>query len=257
MTYDLIVTAVSERADLFARSMNSLLAQVDVQPQRILVHEDVKPGSKTGSIQQWLWANHKQTHLFVRNPAAGLGPAIHSLLSLVALSPVVLYAQDDWDFVRPLPIATALGIMGRHNINHITFHKHEIPKVKHSGQPDEWRKEVCLFDGQPLTIAQYWRSTPSLWRQSFIKPYFDKLMAEDKEPDMWAMVKVNHWMNEDYLGDHNGNDHAGRAAILKTFLWGGHGEEPFVVHTGGDRRAEKQSIQRYGAPRTCQTTPSA
>ena len=54
LPYELLVTAVSERADLFRQTLDSLLAQVDQQPLRVLVHEDVRPGSAPGEIAQWL-----------------------------------------------------------------------------------------------------------------------------------------------------------------------------------------------------------
>ena len=251
MTYDLLVTAVSERADLFARTVTSFLLATDCPPRRIIVHEDVKPGSRAGVIAAFLAEEIApkgiETRVIVRDPAAGMGPAIRVLLH-ENTTPIIFYMPEDFDFVRPVPVAAALTLMQRHEIHHIAFGKRATPAAKHPGQADEWRKEVRHFDGQALTIAQSWRSQASLWRVAVIRPFFDRLVREDAEPERWAMVKINRWMNEAMLGDVHGNDHEGRAAHLRTYLWGGIGEPQFIEHTGGDRRAEIQSIERYGAP---------
>lgn len=251
MTYELIVTAVSERADLLARTLQSFRDAADIWPSRILVHEDVKPGSRPGEIARFLdgflaLTGAAYTHL-VRDPAAGLGPAIARLLH-EARAPIVFYTSEDFDYLRPVPVGRALALMQRHGLHHIAFGKEPIPAAQHPGQADEWRNVVIDFDGQPLTVAQYWRATAALWRVDRIRPFFDRLVAHDSEPDRWAMRKVNRWMNTAFLGDEAGNDHAARRQILRTFLFGGIGEPAFIRHTGGNRRAELQSIHHHGAP---------
>lgn len=249
MSYDLVLTAVSERADLFAESLGSLLDHVDMPPARVIVHEDVKPGSRPGSIAEHLdtvQSRGLDCVLLTRDPAAGLGPAVHRLLH-EARTPIVFKAEEDWTILRPLPVAAALGLMQRYVLNSIAFGKRTTPAAKHPGQPDEWRKEERLFDGQPLALAQFWRSQGSLWRVEAIRPFFDRLVREDPEPDRWAMVKVNRAFNLVALGDVHGNDHAARHAKARTYLWGGVGEPAFIAHTGAARRAEAQSIERYGA----------
>ena len=241
----MLVTAVSERADLCAQALDSLLARIDVKPVRLLVHEDEKQGSTAGELARYLqsvpvaavW--HRVT-----SPARGLGPAVWQLLQ-AATTPIVLYTQDDWLTLRDLPVRRALRLMERHDLHHIAFGKRTTPAAKHPGMPDEWRKAVRMFDGQPLTVAQMWRAQASLWRVDRILPFFHRLVEADSEPDRWAMVKVNRWMNETFTGDVHGNDHDDRAEKLRTFLWGGIGEPAFIEHTGGERRAELQSIEHY------------
>lgn len=253
MTYDLVMTAVSERADLLARTLESMLPRLDVAPARLIVHEDVKPGSSPGEIAAFLRALEARGSIggyqhLLTDPARGMGLATLALLR-AASTPIVFYTPEDFDFVRDVPAARALGLMEGHDVHHLAFGKRATPAAKHPGESDEWRKVEKSIGGQLLTIAQYWRSQGSFWRVARILPFFERLTT-DPEPDRWAMVKVNRWMNEAFLGDPHGSDQEARHERLRTYLWGGIGERAFISHTGADRRSEIQSIAHYGGGRT-------
>lgn len=247
---EVLITAVSERADLFERTVASMLPRLGAQA-RLMVHEDVRPGSRPGVIAAQLRTLKATAAIddyghIVRDPARGLGLAALALLR-AATQPIVLFTNEDWDFVRDVPVPKALDLMERHGLHHIAFGKCTTPAAKHAGQPDEWRKVEVEIGGQKVTIAQSWRSHASLWRVAQILPFFEAL-ERDPEADRWAMIKVNRAMNRAHLGDEHGNDQMARHEKLKTYLWGGIGEPAFIAHTGGGRRSEIQSIGRYGAP---------
>ena len=149
--YELLVTAVSERADLFRQTLDSLLAQVDQQPLRVLVHEDVRPGSAPGEIAQWLLNAQAAGRIAdflhkVRTPAGGLGPAMAWGFAQ-ARTPLVLYSQEDWLTVRPVPVAACMALMEKHNLHHVRFNKRKTMRAKHADTPNPWHKVEVEFAG--------------------------------------------------------------------------------------------------------------
>lgn len=238
-SYEICVTAVSERADLFAESMESLLAHVDLPPARLIVHEDVRPGSEPGEIGRWLaWAKgdgriadyaHRVT-----SPARGMGPGIHWAFA-EARTPIVLYAQEDWLSLRAFPIRRALELMEAHGLNHIRFNKRKTMRAKHEDRPTErWAKVEVQIDGQTLCVSDHFYTQASLWR---VAPALRGMNAvAERDPGAYQFVHAfNGWMDT-HLGDGRPwNDQQHRHERIRTYIWGPIGEPAFIKHLGSVR----------------------
>lgn len=233
MTYEVAVTAVSERADLFARSMAALLANVDVPPARLLVHEDVRPGSESGAIEAWLHGCGLPFELQVSRPNKGLGAGIVVTFER-ATAPVVLYTQEDWGAVRPLPIAAALDLMDRHGLHHVRFNKRKTMAAKHADTPKPWRKVEVVVGEQVLCVSDHWYTQTSLWRVGVALPGLRHALAAGTSSERFVAA-FNAYMNAKHGDGRPWNDQAMRHERLRTYIWGPVGEPRFVEHLGSAR----------------------
>lgn len=244
MGYELLCTAVAERTDLFVQTMDSCLANLDQMPTRIIVHEDVRPGKgEPGGIYAWLEQNKAKTSIDflhkVRSPAGGLGPAMRWCFEQ-AKTPIVFYTQEDWLFVRPVPVARCLEIMDRHGLNHVRFNKRKTMRAKHEDTPNPWFKVEVTFDDisgvpQKMCISDHFYTQASLWRvSSVLAGICDNA---DKNAQANAFVAAfNNWMNTKHIGNlSKAMDQATRHANLKTYIWGPVAEPAFIKHLGSVR----------------------
>ncbi len=241
--YELLVTAVSERADLFRQTLDSLLAQVDQQPARIIVHEDVRAGSTPGNIGQWLTEAKTGGRIpdflhKVRTPAGGLGPAMAWCFA-EAKTPLVLYAQEDWLTVRPVPVSACMALMEKHNLHHVRFNKRKTMRAKHADTPNPWHKVEVEFAGdetrQVLCVSDHWYTQLSLWRAGLVRDVLATCAL--KAPQANAFVAaVNHAMNMKFIGDPAlAMDQQQRHVKMRTYIWGPIGEPAFIKHLGSVR----------------------
>lgn len=243
--YELLVTAVSERADLFAQSLDSLIVNVDQQPSRVIVHEDVRPGSASGAIESWLkdartTGKIADFKLEVTSPARGLGPALLRVLQM-AKTPIVLYTQEDWLAVRPIPVSQALSLMLTHGLYHIRFNKRKTMKAKHADTAKPWYKVETQYATTPqgglqtLCISDHWYTQTSLWRVDQALPGVAAVAQSHPQANAFV-ARFNDWMNAKHGdGKRPWNDQAMRGERLKTFIWGPVGEPAFIKHLGSAR----------------------
>lgn len=233
MTYDLCITAVSERADLFVRGMDSLLANLDMPPSRLIVHEDVRPGSVPGEIGRWLGQTALQFRHKVRSPAKGLGQAMKWCLEQVS-TPVVLYTQEDYGAARMIPVKQALEIMQAHGLNHVRFNQRQTMPHKHGDKgrnPNPWRKVEVIIGEQVFCVSDHWYTQTSLWR---VEPALEGMRAvlnkETIASSNLFVARFNEWMNRKQGdGVRPWNDQMMRHERLKTYIWGGIGEPAFLT----------------------------
>jgi hypothetical protein len=241
---EILVTAVSERADLFMECMPRLLSNIDVWPWRLIVHEDVRPGSAPGEIAGWLHRARTEGLIAdyvhqVTDPAKNYGPAMLWCFEQ-ATQPIVLYTQEDWLVVRTVPVARALGIMEAHGLNHILFHKRKTMRWKHADTPTPWEKVEIQFSvegeeqPQTLCVSEHWNTQLTLWRVAEALP---GLQANQHSPQANAFVaRFNHWMNTRAgLDTTTWKDQQLRHERLRTYIWGPVGEPRYIQHLGTDR----------------------
>lgn len=238
MSYEVLVTAVSERADLFIQTMETLLTSVDVRPSRLIVHEDVRAGSEPGAIEAWLKRCGFDSSHRVNPKAGGLGPAMLWCFQQ-AKTPIVFYTQEDWLFVRQVPVSKALALMNAYDLHHIRFNKRKTMKAKHADTDHPWYKIEKEFvlphaeGAQKLCVSDHWYTQASLWR-------VDKVMRELEDaqhcPQANAFVaEFNRRMNNRYGDGRPWDNQEHRHERLRTYIWGPVAEPPFIKHLGSVR----------------------
>lgn len=250
MSYDLIVTAVRDRADLLDRTLRSLLASLDAKPSRILVHEDVRPSVEcpaeptTRALLDAIADDFAvPVVLFERNPGGGLGRAVLRLLE-ESSTEFVLYTQEDFDALRAIPVAACLDLMAAHQINHVRFNKRKTMKVKGADRPpgERFTKIEQAFGEQTLCVSDNWYFQTSLWRRELALDGF-RAVAERNGPGMIdrCEMKFQRWLHEGLGRGIGCTDSTGaerRGEVVKTFIWGPTLEPAFIRHTGHDRRSQ-------------------
>lgn len=248
---DIIVTAVSERAYLFVQTMDSLLAHLDAAPARVVVHEDViwdkddfgrltKKRADPGGIGAWLAAAKAAGKIGdyvhrVTDPAQQLGPALLWCLEQAATE-FVFYTQEDWLFVRDVPMQRGLETLVAHGLNHVRFNKRKTMRAKHADTDRPWHKievEFPMPGGvERWCISDHWYSQASLWR---VAPALEGVRATaHKAPQGNAfMAAFNHHMNMKYIGDVDRvQEQMARHAHMKTYIYGPVAEPQFIKHLG-------------------------
>lgn len=280
MKYDVVCTAVSDRADLFVRSMESLLRNVDPQPAAIIVHEDdrgvtVPEGAPAGTIERWLSSAKAEGRIQgyahrLQNPAVGMGKAVVWTMEAAAqraaeghIGPYVLFTQEDWEILRPLPLRRCAAIMDAYGLHHVRFNKRKTMRAKHEDTDHPWYKVPIEFDvplegcgsqpgwaGPPgddpwtrptqvLCISDHWYTQTSLWRLDKALPNLRAAAAGKSQSNAFA-GEFNHRMNLEF-GAHAPNlgwgvqDPMYRHEYLKTYIYGPMGEPRFVQHLGSLR----------------------
>ena len=252
MKYDVVVTTVTDRNDLFVQSMESLLAMVDVPPRGIILHEDYREhpdaSGRRGTAVGWLKAavaagRIEDYRWRFSSPAGGMGPAVVWCMEQAAIratDPFVLFTQEDWEFTRPVPVKRCLGLMRQHDLNHVRFNKRKTMSAKHADTDHPWHKREIQFevdgsgDFQTLCVSDHWYTQASLWR---IEPTLPTLRAAVKyNPTAHGFVPAfNHYMNMAAADGRNVMDQQFRHEKLKTYIWGPVGEKSFIRHLGSHR----------------------
>lgn len=248
--FEVLVTSVHDRGDLLDRTLRSMLAQLDQRPARVLVHEDVRAGQPfvAGRTEALLGAIEVESGvpivLLRQSPGTGLG---HAVLRLAreARTEFVFYTQEDFDFLRPVPVSACLGIMDAFSLNHVRFNKRKTMAVKGADRAphERWTKQEVIWGGQVLCVSDHFYFQGSLWRRSMMLDGFAVVCgrASNRVVDH-CEVKFNDWCNRTLGGDRPLGCHDGeqdrRKELARTFIWGGVGEPAFIRHTGHDRRSQ-------------------
>jgi len=256
LPYELILPSAS-RPHLLRQTLSTFFANAGQWPERVIVHNDgVFPG-KREQIETLLYSQVPgQIPLIFQHDESPLrhGPSLKWLLANVRTE-YVLYTQDDFATVRPLPIDLALGVMHRNGLNQIRFNKRKTMAVK--GEPGrEFVKVEKIFPAleefgagvfQTLCVADHWYFQTGVWRVAAIKPVVD----------WWASIgpgafsehcetKINQVFNGHYrsiadfppsvpvCSPEDWNDPVVRGRVHKTFIFGGVREPKFVEHLGHD-----------------------
>lgn len=252
--YDVIITSVHDRADLLDRTLRSMLPRLDQAPARILVHEDVRTIRPfvEGRTEDLLAAITRDfgvpTVLLRQNPGTGLARAMLRLLEQAATE-FVLYTQEDFDFVRDVPVRRCLEIMQDHALNHVRFNKRNTLPVKGAHRPDRkawWTKQECDFqerDGAyaTLCVSDHVYFQANLTRRALWLEGFKEIVTAGGRGDVpRGEARFNGWLNTKYGGGCGSvdGDQQARRELLRTFIWGGIGEARFILHTGAERRSQ-------------------
>lgn len=245
--YEVLVTSVHDRGDLLDRTLRTMLAQLDQRPRRIVVHEDVRASQPfvQGRSEQIVSAIEAESGVPIRflqtRPGTGLGRALLRVLDASDCE-FVLYTQEDFDFLRPVPVSACLGIMAEHQLHHVRFNKRKTMRTKGADRPpaEQFHKVEVAYSGQTLCISDHWYFQASLWRRSIARDGFSYLVdsAGPDRPIDYCEMKFNRWYNTVHGGDRDLREPRLRQERLRTFIWGGIGEPAFIRHTGSDRRSQ-------------------
>lgn len=247
--YEALVSSVHDRADLLDRTLRSMATNLDAPPARIVVHEDVRKGQpyvagRTDEILQSLeQAIGVPVLLLESNPGIGLGRSILRLLE-TATTDLVFYTQEDFDFLRVIPIARALEIASANPINLVRFNKQKTEWCKGEDRPpaEQWHAQEIEMGGQTFVINDRWCHQPSLWRRSVALEGYRAICGAVPAGNMVDRCedKFDSWMNRT-LGKGcacvDGHQEA-RRNLCRTFIWGKIREPAFVKHTGSERRSQ-------------------
>ena len=275
--YDLIITA-SHRPHLLEPTLTSLLAMVDQPPARILIHDDAVPtfqpkvptpsADLQGPAKPLAEARAQTQELLIKlnppmpvlytwaDPPRKLGMALRFLLDNVQTE-YVLYSQDDFVTVRPLPIKDALETMHQNDLHQIRFNKRATLSEKRTWQ-GVWRKKEVFFEVNigtpddpynsvvaPLTISDHWYFQTGLWRVQPIHAAIQWLTEHETRRrilhQMLAEEAVNLVMDGQVgpipaLTLPHPDDAMKpevRRKIQRTFVYGKIGEDRYVRHIGG------------------------
>jgi hypothetical protein len=263
--YDLIITA-SHRPHLLEPTLTSLLAMVDQPPARIVIHDDAAPPFQatltTGPDHAALREETKAALLRTvphgipllytwADPPRKLGMALRFLLDNVTTE-YVLYSQDDFVTVRPLPIRDALETMDQNSLHQIRFNKRATLSEKRTWQ-GIWKKEEITVPVHlggpttpvPLTISDHWYFQTGLWRVQPIQAAIAWLTETESRRRLLYQMVAEEAINKvidghlgpipDLIVPHpdESMEPMVRREIQRTFIWGPVGENRFTRHIGG------------------------
>lgn len=258
--YDLIITA-AHRPHLLEPTLTSLLAQVDQPPARILIHDDAAtpqgPGAPPNPARQreetqriladcapsgtpvvYTWAD----------PPRGLAGALQVLCQQAAS--YVLYSQDDFVTVRPLPIRAALAALDYNGLHQIRFNKRATLGQKDTWQ-GVWRKTMTRVSlgpetpTVPLTVSDHWYFQTGVWRVAPLRAVLAWLHATSTRRALLARTQPEDAINHAFDGQFGSIPHLTvprehpedplvRGVVQRTFIWGPIGEDRYVRHIGGE-----------------------
>lgn len=245
--YDVIVSSVHDRGDLLERTLRSMLAQVDQKPARIIVNEDARTDRPVveGRSEQIAADIGRDFDvpvvLLKQRPGTGLALAILRLAE-TASTEFVFYTQEDFDFVRDVPVSKCLAIMQANALTHVRFNKRDTLPIKGAHRPRAcwWTKEEVIYGGQTFCVSDHVYFQANLTRRSVLLEGFKELYSWHPSGAVRCEAAFNQWFNTKY-GDGAGSVdgcQAKRRELLRTFIWGGVGEPRFVLHTGAERRSQ-------------------
>lgn len=246
--YEVIITSVHDRGDLLERTLRSMLPRLDQKPAKVIVHEDARAdrqvvAGRTEAILASIEDGYGvPVQLIATRPGEGLARALLRLYE-AAGSEFVFYTQEDFDFVRDVPVGQCLAIMRAHQLNHVRFNKRNTLPVKgahHADKKKWWTKQEVLFDGQTFCVSDHIYFQACLNRRALLLEGLKEIFYGHPRGDVRIEAAVNHWFNTKYGGGCGSvdGDQAVRRDVLKTFIWGGVDEPRFIVHTGAERRSQ-------------------
>ncbi len=275
--YDVIIPSASRPKHL-RTSLLSVFQYLCPTPSRVFIHDDaVFPGEQAAIKQVIEECVPKAVDCVVLfdDPPIFHGPALYWLLKQVR-GPYCFYTQDDWEFLRPVPVLDAMTLMESHDLNQIRFNKRETMPYKGEGETRWYKKEVYfpIFgsyrvvsapDGthgqmsvQPLTLSDHWYFQASVWRVAHILPvvewWYEHALGSFRKA---SEIKINWVMNGEIekarhvpiacppLGTPYGN-HEARLRYQKTFIWGPIGHPPYIRHTATDPSEFARKGERLG-----------
>lgn len=259
--YDLIMPSAS-RPHLLEPTLRSLLANVDLKPRRVLIHDDAAFPDRQGQVQQVAAAvcdaAGVELVLKLTDPPVFHGAALHWLLAQ-AEGEFVLYSQDDFLTLRPVPVTACWQVMHDHGLHHVRFNKRETMEWKQTffKLPVHFPTvRLPGIDGSPhplgdyvttLSVSDHWYFQLHLGRRERLKTVIDWWQARDAQAFREHMeAKVNHAFNrrvpqfnrefKDTFGlpptEVQCMDPVIRRDHQKTFIWGPPGEPAFIKHIG-------------------------
>lgn len=258
--FEVIVTSVHDRSDLLDETLRSMLEMLDQKPTRIIVHEDVRGSDSNGRELPFVAGRTEEitarisgdhcvpVQLIQTRPGTGLARAMVRLLE-AASSEFVFYTQEDFQFLRPVPVARCLEIMQAHALSHVRFNKRSTIAVKGMKGPNGtirpkeqwWTKQEVQFDGQTFCISDHVYYQANLTRRALWLEGHKAILRGVPTGDIRGEARFNHWLNTTYgngAGSVDG-DQEKRRDLCRTFIWGGVGEPKFIEHTGQVRRTQK------------------
>lgn len=146
--YEIIVPSAS-RSHLLTPTLATLLASIDQLPRRLLVHDDPVFVGHSWTVAHLVGAISAQwgvsSVVYCSPMPKGHGPALHWLLNaLLPETEYVLYSQDDFETLRPLPIRQALMLMHQHGLHQIRFNKRDTLPWKDT-RSGRWEKKEIQF----------------------------------------------------------------------------------------------------------------
>lgn len=249
MKYEVIVSSVHDRADLLDLTLRSMLKQIDQKPESIIVHEDVRAsmafvsGRTEGFVEAVRREHGVPITLLRTQPGGGLARGLMRLLE-EASTELVFYTQEDFDFVRPVPVSRCLELMSEHGLNQVRFNKRKTMRIKGEDRPkhEQWKKVEVSIGGQVFCVSDRWYHQASLWRRELALAGYRKLVAGGRVGQIVNRCedRFDHWINStvgEGAGSVDGFQEK-RRTKCRTFIWGGVGESAFVKHTGGERRSQ-------------------
>ena len=270
--YTLIVPSAA-RPHLLRPTLESLFAHVDQRPVAAYLHDDPVFGkdAQRGAVETFVdvvraAAPHAAIGWSGPDRPLGHGPALHTLLSRPSGEPLeteyVLYTQDDFVTVRTLPIRATLQALHAWGLHQVRFNKRDTMPYKDT-RHGKWYKVPVTFPALAahapeltLTVSDHWYFQTSLWRVRRIQPVVAWLTAHDPAFREHAEIKINDVMNGNHgtrfaaptevPGDlldtpprhlpalMRERDQLTRAAVQRTFIYGGIDEKAYIRHIGGD-----------------------
>lgn len=267
IAYDLIVASAS-RPHLLGPTLQTYFRHADQPPARVIIHDDAVFPDQGDAVRQCIARDVPSripVTLICDDPPVRHGPALARLLAETQAKYVV-YSQDDFRTLRPLPVAEALALLRICRLNQIRFNKRDTGAVKgEPGDPAAFHKLErwyvvdidAVTDGLApypfktmLTTADHWYFQTGVWRVAAIKPVVDWWNASG--PGNFrehCEAKINMAFNGAYRGQHPPwppdvpeldplagawNDPVIRADVHRTYIWGPIGEKQFIEHIGGD-----------------------
>jgi hypothetical protein len=226
-----------------------MLQQLD-QPRRvIIVHEDVRAiaavrrGTHRGDRRGGRRRGGVALQLLRTMPARGLARGMVKWLLEAAATEFVFYTQEDFDFVRPVPIARALELMAEHRstTSASTSARRCASRARIARRTSSGARSRSTIGGQVLCISDRWYHQASLWRRDLALDGYRALVARaaagrNRRPLRGQVRPLDQQTVGGGAGSVDGYQEQ-RRDKCRTFIWGGVGEPAFVRHTGSDRRA--------------------
>ena len=270
MGYDIIIPSAS-RPHLLHRTLTTMFQFLRPWPDRLLIHDDAAFPQEQKRIEGVLGEcvpPSVDVICQLDNPPIFHGPALHWLLNRVE-GRYCFYTQDDFEFLRYIPLLQSFEMLEDYDLHHIRFNKRKTMPYKHEGEKRWYKREMYFhkgqhvmgepgrhhedwagLPGQVLTVSDHWYFQASVWRISQIKPVVEAWMG--RNPGGFRTlpeISINKSLNGEIPeirqllenkiqlppDGSRSSDQEIRAEYQKTFIWGGIGEKPYIKHLGHDQ----------------------
>lgn len=185
---------------------------------KYILHEDFLIPKESEKIIKWAEKNFDIVGF--HNPACGLAQSVDWLLNTVD-SEYILQVQDDWMFIRDLPIDMILKLMDCSNVNQVAFNKRVTRSYKYN-----WKKKQINIKGVNLVTNPYWTFIPAIWKLSYIKKFWKDPPNKSYAP--W-------WINPIIKNIKSDKDIRDSKWVINnsgTYFLGKIRESPYVKHFG-------------------------